>query len=404
MIRKRRNDSTYTVQVQFGGKTYCRKTPATNARDARKHEADLKAALHAGQWALLDRVKLRQTADASTIAQLLACYETHAPLDQISPNTNRQNRHALLNILRRSLPNIDNHSHSPISTLNPAMVMAWKTAILQETVNLPPLDRAAKLRTANSILAQARSLFSQHILPLYTNAGIHIPESAITALTKTPPFQGAQKRHYSPPSDIIIAKTFAALPELERTDPNAYIAIWLAIAFALRKSEIAAAKPDWFITITGHPDPSAPPGALANTLVFLKGDVLAKNGQILEDIKCLEGSWQYLEPHVKAASAAGQPWLLRGTATERLEDTFRRISAWMRQQGWSTQKTIHEFRAWSGCQVAMQDGPFAARVHMRHAQFNTTDQFYGRYIHQKNTKARLIIPTIPEPQLIQQAS
>ena len=159
-----------------------------------------------------------------------------------------------------------------------------------------------------------------------------------------------------------------------------YRAIWLAIGFGLRKSEIAAARRDWFHQVDG--------------VMYCRGDALAKNHKYPE-IRAQLGAWPKLEP-VLRDHAPDAP-ILTGTATERNEDTFRRISEWMRTLGWETQHHIHEFRAWAGCQIAMAAGGrglLDAMVFMRHASYATTEKYYGHHMKIKLGEVQLSLPTI----------
>ena len=80
-----------------------------------------------------------------------------------------------------------------------------------------------------------------------------------------------------------------------------------------------------------------------------------KNGQRWPRIDVSNSTWEKLSPLITVLKPDDYP-IESPTATKRVEGVFRDISVWMRELGWGTQKTFHEFRAFGGCQVAMRDG------------------------------------------------
>ena len=140
-----------------------------------------------------------------------------------------------------------------------------------------------------------------------------------------------------------------------------------------------------------------------NGTIFLNGPMLCKDRR-QPDIPVMLGAWEKLEPIVaRRRQAEGEEaYLLEGHATERQEVTFRRLGEWMRIRGWATQKAIHEFRAWAGCQVAMQHSLQQAQLWMRHKSYATTEKFYGRYIKLSRISTKLEIPEIPGLQILRQ--
>jgi integrase len=411
-------DKFYTVRFYPAGKTKDVKTTATNRADAEKYLAALKLAWKREAWSELAAVGVHTThaVPIATIGQLLATYETHA-LD-IKPSTRTQNIQALRAILATTLgpdpsPNSTLNTQNstllfdsqPLTLLDAALVHRWKTKIdataRLEEQRIRDIGQSGSdlrgqqiKRSANSRLRQARSIFNKHLREHYPRAGLILPPS-IDGFLKAPGFKGSNKTRYTIPSDAILAKTFASLTRLEciakglirplpadPDRPKAFricAAIWLSIAFALRKQEIAAVQHPWLITREGE--------------LWVSGDKLTKNGDAL-DIAC---AFPFARRHLLSLGIGrGQGPVIPGTQTMRQESAYRDVSHWMRALGWDTEKTIHEFRAWSICQVANSQGIEAAQKFARHADLTTTQRNYGRYL--TTQSARNIPLTSPNHQ------
>jgi integrase len=121
----------------------------------------------------------------------------------------------------------------------------------------------------------------------------------------------------------------------------------------------------------------------------MRSDVLGKNKRVI-DLPVIEEWWRRLQAiraeQLSIANGDPDPFVLTGHQTERTEDVFRRVSAWMRKLGWKTEKTIHEFRAYVGSKVAMEFGIETASMFLTHADITTTLRFYGRYMKLSGTK------------------
>lgn len=392
--RHGRESATYYIRYEYKGRAILKKTPYTNAEQAlawgRAHRSALDKTDHAEIKLALDRARYRKPIADTTIGQITTAYAQLAPLREISPTTAILNVNALHNILRAAgVAARGSESAASITKLNADLIDQYKTATLRRAQQTEDDSQAqSAYRSANSILRQARSIFTPELVDHYRRKqNLNLPD--LDPFLKTPGFERVAKTEYHAAPDPLITKTFAALDALHPTDPNAYLAIWLTVGFGLRKSETAAVTPHSFHDIAGR--------------TVLRLVRRFKNDEHIITIPCQLDAWQRLAPQVAAALAAGRAHLLQGTKTERTEETFRRISAWMRTLGWDTQKTHHEFRAWAGCQIAMKHGLLAARDFLRHASITTTEKYYGRYIRQQIPHIPLQLPTATTPTILNQA-
>lgn len=393
--RSNKPDAKYTCRIKFQKKVH----PITLAETA-KESFDIAIAarreIQGGRWAELKaKTGLRQI-HQNTLSQIFAVYRQFKGTDRPADNTRELNIHALTAIVRETLGEGTDINTLSLGRLTGDLVWQWKEKKrkLADEANDDERERQI-LRSANSRLRQARSIFSDNddLRTFYRNAHtlftelelvkIELPET-IAKFRSEPGFTDCSKDEYHAPSDAIIAETFKALDKLALSqspdDLNMFKACWLAIGFGLRRSEISRAQNNWFEEVDG--------------VVFIRGDQLSKNKKFPE-VRVQLDAWERLAPHIKGGAA--DAFVLHGSDTERKDTAFRRISEWMRSMGWETTHHVHEFRAWAGCQIAMAQGGrglLDAQVFMRHGHFSTTEKYYGHHLKIKLDAVKLSIPTI----------
>jgi len=385
-VFKRYNDPDATYYARYNGpdpdkpgasKRFLRNTFETTKEGAEKVLKSMVKAAAAGRFDVLEATKARHQPDI-TIGQLWPHYVAGAR--ELDEQTRRGNLSSLRILVRHATgaaadADVDNVA---LKSLTGDLVYKYRQTVLDAAAAETADDiRTQQLcRSANSFLRQARSIFSVDMRTYYKRvAGLKLPDS-ILGFCAEPAFKKVKKSDYNKPDDQIIARTFADLPALERDDLNAYLAIWTALGFGLRKSEIAAAKVGWFIRRAG--------------VLYARADVLGKNGQI-PDIMGQLGVSDKLAAHLVDRDPSEH--LLQGHDTERGELVFDRVGEWMEARGWKTQKRIHEFRAYAICQLAEQTGDLIeAQKWARHSSYVTTEQAYGRYIRSKGLAVKLTVP------------
>jgi integrase len=221
-----------------------------------------------------------------------------------------------------------------------------------------------------------RSLFTDRAREHYRDANLVLPD--VKEFIEVPGFFRVGKMDYNAPPDEVIVKTFAELENLRGADRNAYVAICLACGAGLRKGEVAQARRSWF--------------SIKDGVARLQAKIQTKNGQFI-DLPLLPEWWARLEVVLKDAWSVGDgedAYLLEGNRQEREEEVFRRIGPWMRELGWETQKTFHEFRAYVGSMIAMDSryGMEIASMFLRHHSVDFTRRYYLRYVKLKQIQLK----------------
>lgn len=378
--RKGTEDLTYSYAFDFKEKKIVRKTAFTNHDDAISAARDHLHALQVGAYDIAHALRQRKAPIKLPLLDLTTAYEKapSAP-GRAGEKTRTANVNALKTLLRASGLDL---ATVGVDVLTDRLVWTYKAGVETKAAAEEPQRQQQLCRSANSTLRQARSLFSKDMREYYARfTQLQLPD--LTAFLAAGGFRGVTKQEYNPPADVVLARTFAALEKLaagSADDKNAYKACWLAIGFGLRASEISRARRSWFISRDGA--------------VWVAGPELAKNKKFPQ-VRGQFGAWSKLEPLMN--DLKGDDHVLVGTQTERTETVFRRISEWMRAQGWQTQHHIHELRAWAGCQIAERSPNHLldAQTFMRHATYDTTEKYYGHHMKRRLDEVTLELPKAP---------
>ena len=120
---------------------------------------------------------------------------------------------------------------APLSVLTPEAIQAWRIRFVAQAGKSPVLQRTKKI-SANSLIRQARSLFSKKILKFIT--GVQHPSPIPFAGCEMFPRESMRYNSTIDPGALLQA----ANKELAITDPEAFLTLLLAIGAGLRRGEI----------------------------------------------------------------------------------------------------------------------------------------------------------------------
>jgi integrase len=247
--------------------------------------------------------------------------------------------------------------------ITPAKLQEWRVRFIKRVTN--PAARASATRSSNSYLRCARSLFSSKIVR-FVSEKLELPDPL--------PFSGIKIDRPRAPKyqgniDVPLLIT-AARNELRESDPDAYLALLLAIGAGLRKGEIDSLR--WQqvnfqrqalrIEVSEHGD--------------LKTDESAAEVEI-DDALTTE-----LRAHMRGKKvpfvigSAHGPRVSFGSQEYRCEPTFRRLYAWLRGKGITDKKPLHVLRKEFGSIINQRHGLYAASAALRHRNIATTAGHY----------------------------
>lgn len=279
----------------------------------------------------------------------------------VSRRTARNNVLSMLKILERVAGNKVSPKAVPLKMLTRSLAERFQEACVRDyqASALPdePSQREAKdraLRSSRSTLNQARSLFAcrdMDLMDRYAREGLVIPESVQDFMRCK--VRGKLTKHdYNRPPDEVIERALTEIENL-KDDIPVYLAFWCAAGIGLRRKEIFYLRWEHIVEVEGR--------------AWVIGG-FGKDGREIR-VPIQQRAWDALKPFRQSDG-----WVI----SERSDRWARRLSRWMREQGWQTRKTLHELRAYIGSLIYAQN-PVAAKQFLRHSSILITEKFYLRY-------------------------
>ncbi len=247
-----------------------------------------------------------------------------------------------------------------LSTITPERVQEWKMAALNAASENPAKARAAKT-TVNATIRNARAVFAADHLPFLAKK-ISIPSPLPFEGVKLEKKQSARYRSKIDPQKLLSA---AATDLTER--PEELKIVLLALMCGLRKAEIDGLQWDAF---------------------NFERSVLVIENTEATNLKSEESEAELdLEPEFVARFKAWRDeskglFVVESRTRTRTPQSFRaaghfnRLNGWLRAQGITAQKPLHELRKECGAQVCLQSGIYAASRFLRHRDIKTTSDHY----------------------------
>jgi integrase len=257
----------------------------------------------------------------------------------------------------------------------------WKLMYEELCAGKTQNDANRIMRSANSILHQAKTVFSVERLSDMKAAGFVFPEMKVFFdEVKARRFKKLPKKTFVPVPHTVVARTLAEWKKLPR---NEFLGVGLMLSCGLRKSQVAQVRWDWIGEEEHRP--------------VLTGAAEVKNRKGRVHVFPITPFWRVLlrrakqEKWIGDSAEAKKDYVLTGNSTERCDEVFRRISTWMRGLGWQMQKTNHAFRDYAGSLVAMKYGLEAAKEFLDHSSVTTTESHYTSFIKSHATRGRSYI-------------
>ena len=261
---------------------------------------------------------------------------------------------------------------APLSVLSANAVREWQIRRVSLAAGNPARERAAKI-SANSILRQARSLFSPRLIRFLD------PKIVPAEL----PFRGVEffSRESMKYQSKLDPAWLVRCAMLELADEPLKVFL-LAIGAGLRRGEID--KLLWRqVDFTRGVIRVEVTEAAALKTEDSAGSVPIDEGlsTLLRGFRAKAKS-EYVIEGGQSAGTTSVPWGRR----YRCRTVFAQLNDWLRSQGVAARRAIHELRREAGSIVATQSGIHAASRFLRHADIAITAAHYADH------KERITVP------------
>lgn len=252
----------------------------------------------------------------------------------------------------------------PLDKLDADTVQRWKTAYIAKAGTAPDVRRRAE-NTAASLIRNARSLFSENALK-HAKAKLILPAPLPFAGVKLPK-KGNTRYQSKIDAPALIS---AAIKEMDGTATPFQI-FTLAMMCALRKREID-------LLMWAQVDFTASQIRIERTEYFEpKSEESIGVVDVEPQLLALLRGWKARASGPFVIESARLPDAKKNPDAYRCEPQFKTLYAWLRGKGVTAQKPLHELRKECGALLASEQGIFAAKSVLRHAQISTTDAYYA---------------------------
>lgn len=356
----RKRGRIWETRLQLEGRRTHMNLRTGDLKTAARTAIDKARAVVRDDWNMVERGQCRRS--PLTLGEVIERYKNQlaprAKVETLKANVSRLRK---LVRLGRGLAKDHPVDGLSVSVLNRDLVQRFQAAYLKDAPASGAEAEAAK-RGANSVLADARSLFTKAILADELYPGL--PDLSGFLNARRLPAMPVTFRYEA--IDEWVERVFAALPKLKKQDPGAYLYFRLAAVLGLRRMEALEARKGWVTTRRGHrvlyvqPTDGWVPKGRRERKVPLPEDLYA-------ELLTLGDDSDYLVPIARRA---------KHHCTNKSTD--RRLNKWLNDLGWPFEKKGHELRRWFGAQVATQTGSlFTAQRMLGHASPATTNQYYA---------------------------
>jgi integrase len=362
--RERTKDAPYYVHFQAKKRRY-KLSLQTNVQEVAVTKAKrFIDAVRAEKWDVANQLLSRKPKEAqgpqpSTIGEVFALYPS---LARIADRSARNNVLAMRIVIEGGTGQSLDPKTFTLDGLTADLVDRYQKSVIDRYVReaTPKTDNGKReardraSRTSRSYVGQARSLFNGRLrLPEeYAKAGIILPQS-IDGFMTCRLFGRSTKREYLAPPDSVLQSAFQEIEKLREVDSNSFLGFWFAVGAGLRRKEIQHLRWEHVIERDGA--------------IWVSGG-LGKDGEQIE-VPMQKRAVDAIDPLRKEEGFA---------LSERSLEWARRLNGWMKEQGWQTEKKMHELRAYVGSMLYAKS-PVAAMRFMRHKSIRITEQFYVRY-------------------------
>ncbi len=413
----RRSVSPYWyVKFRHAGRQWPMSLETTDWKTGRSRAVSEYERMKSPLWKIEEELKPAAPKPFVSLGALFKCYEERIRIKkELDPKTVTGNIRKLRILVREGMGMAKETPDEKVdslltSVLTRALVRTFQDERRRAVLNADDVVRGRANLTMDSLLAQARSLFTGEAMECYHEAKLHLPD-----LTE---FKGVKKRkgyhavRYQPIPDETIGEMEKGILELRESRPSVYLGYKLMLRLGMRNSEAIAATPAWIekgsgvvMESPGRADGKALPAVpVLKEMYFMaiicRPDFTPKNKldrrvpippDVLADVRFVLG----LKDGEKL-SAAKPEYLIQGaTQTDREDVIDRELNNWVTQFIPDRIKKSYELRKHFGAIVANTQGIYKAQEYLGHASVTTTEKHYSHWLKTRNSRPMLLEDLLP---------
>lgn len=379
--KKAQQVQQWYIQVQYGGRREKVGLGTNNKEEAGRRAARFYKNLVSKGWDFawigLAPDRKAKLLNPLTVGDMI---DRVRPLSSVRPRTFESYSYALRKIAREVTGQKDSNKKRfdpkslrwrkaadliPLAKLTPVKVTDWKLNVVAE-VGVDPIAVGRARRNANSFIRNARALFSRKLIKMLRERCVNLPNPLPFEGVELEP-QGSTKYHSTFKSKDLLA---AAHNELREKDTNSWLVVLLGLGAGLRRKEIdglrwdqinfekneifVASHEEFEVKTTDSEDGVRIDPFLASELKRIKGQTV---------------SGYVVEPGTQGRGPGASQYY-------RANDTFGRVTKWLREHGVNCDKPLHTLRKEFGSIICEIADIYAASGALRHRQLSTTTNFY----------------------------
>lgn len=264
-----------------------------------------------------------------------------------------------------------------LSAITPAAVADWKIAYLKRAGN-DPRRKLEVNRSFNAALRHCKSLFSTNIINK-ANFAVKIPKFKVADgqhgerdayWFNTVDFEKAGSMKFHSPAGVTYeALVKKARQELRSGHPEAYKLFLLCLCAGLRRAEADVClwsqlnPADFSIRIESNEFIEPKHGS---------GGIVFVDAALMKELISLKAE-------ADAGFVVNSPWEWKPTTywRYRCEPHWRQLMEWLKCNGISAKKKIHELRKLFGDAIVKRNGIFAGSAQLRHSTIQMTASHYA---------------------------
>lgn len=345
------------------------------------------------KWEEIDQVRTKR--NLATIGEVCARFESATDL-QLNPKTTADYVWALKHLIKRARPGTVNVENLPCTILDAGLVREFQKQCLAAVPAGERLMADTAAVSANSILRQARSVFSRRALKRNVYEGLVLPK--LDGFLTAPMLNTLKRDTYVKPDEELLKRVWKGAYMLRdgvalvgKTDPPSreryggqggtelhgppwkrpvlWVIFWLASQTGLRKNELMCMRARWF---QGQAGPAPTIRTMFEADFVPKG----KRERLVPIAPGVAEEWLRVAKE-NGWSTDPEAHVLPGGRWQK-DEMFKEFGAWMKEQGWTRRQKAHELRKIFASDLTEAGDPYDTQQALGHQDIKTTMRYAAR--------------------------